>query len=121
MVLAEDLSPSSLIEAMEKGDFYASTGVTLNTIDFDGKMLTVEVEKETGVTYKIQFFGTKKSSPESGGILLSQVSATAGSYTLATDDMYVRAKIISSKPKENPYQTGDMEVAWTQPVAEKRN
>jgi hypothetical protein len=35
--------------------------------------------------------------------------------------MYVRAKIISSKPKENPYQTGDMEVAWTQPVAEKRN
>jgi hypothetical protein len=121
MVLAEDLSPSSLIEAMEKGDFYASTGVTLNTIDFDGKTLTVEVEKETGVTYKIQFFGTKKSSPESGGILLSQVSATAGSYTLATDDMYVRAKIISSKPKENPYQTGDMEVAWTQPVAEKRN
>lgn len=121
MVLAEDLSPSSLIEAMEKGDFYASTGVTLNTIDFDGKTLTVEVEKETGVTYKIQFFGTKKSSSESGGILLSQVSATSGSYTLATDDMYVRAKIISSKPKENPYQTGDMEVAWTQPVAEKRN
>jgi hypothetical protein len=121
MVLAEDLSPSSLIEAMEKGDFYASTGVTLNTIDFDGKTLNVKVEKETGVTYEIQFFGTKKSSSESSGILLSQVSAASGSYTLATDDMYVRAKIISSKPKENPYQTGDMEVAWTQPVAEKRN
>jgi hypothetical protein len=119
MVLVEDLNPRSLIEAMEKGDFYSSTGVTLNTIDFDGKTLNVAVEKETGVTYEIQFFGTKKSSPESSGILLSQVSAASGSYTLAADDLYVRAKIISSKPKENPYQTGDTEVAWTQPVLRK--
>ncbi len=119
MVLAEDLNPSSLIEAMEKGDFYSSTGVTLNTIDFDGRTLNVAVEKETGVTYQIQFFGTKKSSPELSGILLSQVSAASGSYTLAADDLYVRAKIISTKLKENPYQTGDMEVAWTQPVLKK--
>jgi len=119
MVLAEDLNPLALIEAMEKGDFYSSTGVTLNTIDFDGKTLNVAVEKETGVTYQIQFFGTKKSSPELSGILLSQVSAASGSYTLAADDLYVRAKIISTKLKENPYQTGDMEVAWTQPFLKK--
>ncbi|WP_373400165.1 hypothetical protein V8V91_11495 [Algoriphagus halophilus] len=37
MVLANDLSPESLIEAMEQGDFYATTGVTLSSIDFDGK------------------------------------------------------------------------------------
>lgn len=116
MVLAEDLSPESLIEAMEGGDFYATTGVNLNSIDFDGKKLGVEVKGEEGITYEIQFFGTKKSSPEKSGILLSIVSGTSGSYTLDSDDMYVRAKIISSKPKENPYQIGDTETAWTQPV-----
>lgn len=116
MVLSESLDPASLVEAMERGDFYSSTGVTLESIDFDGNTLNVEVKEEEGITYEIQFFGTKKSSPETSGILLSEVSGTSGSYSLTKDDMYVRAKIISSKPKENPYQIGDTETAWTQPV-----
>ncbi|MBN3580763.1 histidinol-phosphatase [Algoriphagus aestuarii] len=116
MVLSESLDPASLVEAMECGDFYSSTGVTLESIDFRGKTLNVEVKAENGISYEIQFFGTKKSSPEESGILLSVVSGTSGSYTLESDDMYVRAKIISSKPKENPYQIGDTETAWTQPV-----
>jgi len=119
MVLAEDLSPSSLIEAMEKGDFYSSTGVTLSAIDFDGESLSVNVEPEEGITYTIQFFGTKKSNPTSTGVLLKEGQGLSSSYTLKNDDMYVRAKIISSKLKENPYQIGDMEVAWTQPVLKK--
>lgn len=116
MVLAESLDPASLVEAMERGDFYSSTGVTLESIDFDGEVLSVEVEPEEGITYTIQFFGTKKSNPEATGVLLGEEKGEKASYTLETDDMYVRAKIISSKPKENPYQLGDMEVAWTQPV-----
>ena len=28
----------------------------------------------------------------------------------------MRAKVISTKPHPNPYQKGDVEVAWTQPV-----
>ncbi|PZX53359.1 CehA/McbA family metallohydrolase domain-containing protein [Algoriphagus chordae] len=119
MVLSESLDPASLVEAMERGDFYSSTGVTLESIDFSGKRLNVEVKAEDGISYEIQFFGTKKSSPEESGILLSEVSGTSGSYTLEADDMYVRAKIISSKPKENPYQIGDTETAWTQPVTGK--
>jgi len=119
MVFAKDLTPESLIEAMEIGDFYSTTGVTLKSVEFDGKALRVEVEEEAGISYEIQFFGTKKSSPETSGILLSEVSGTSGSYTLKHDDMYVRANIISSKLKENPYQIGDMEVAWTQPVVKK--
>ncbi|WP_296701545.1 histidinol-phosphatase [Algoriphagus sp.] len=119
MVLAEDLNPESLIEAMELGDFYSTTGVTLSSIEFDGETLKVEAQEEAGVTYEIQFFGTKKSSPEISGILLSKVSGNKGSYNLQEDDMYVRAKVISSKPKENPYQIGDTEVAWTQPVMKK--
>ena len=119
MVLSESLDPASLVEAMERGVFYSSTGVTLESIDFSGKTLNVEVKAEDGISYEIQFFGTKKSSPEESGILLSKISGISGSYTLESDDMYVRAKIISSKPKENPYQIGDKETAWTQPVTGK--
>lgn len=118
MVLSESLEPASLVEAMERGDFYSSTGVTLESIDFDGKRLSVSVEAEQGITYTIQFFGTKKSNPEASGVLLKEEHGEKASYTLEAGDMYVRAKIISSKPKENPYQLGDTEVAWTQPVVD---
>lgn len=116
MVLAKDLSPESLIESMERGDFYSTTGVTLKSIDFDGKKLRVDIEPESGVDYTIQFFGTKKSSLEESGILLEETIGIKGEYILKPDDLYVRAKIISSKPKKNPYQIGDKETAWTQPV-----
>jgi len=116
MVLSESLEPASLVEAMERGDFYSSTGVALESIDFDGKKLSVGVQPEEGVTYAIKFFGTKRSNPEASGVLLKEEQGEKASYTLEAGDMYVRAKIISSKPKENPYQLGDTEVAWTQPV-----
>ncbi|MFC3879236.1 histidinol-phosphatase [Algoriphagus namhaensis] len=116
MVLADELSPSALIQAMEKGDFYSSTGVTLETIEFDGQELSVQVNPEPNVSYKIQFLGTKRSKPEASGVLLAEVDGTSGSYSLEEDDLYVRAKIVSSKLQENPFQVGDVEVAWTQPV-----
>jgi len=116
MVRAAELTPAALIEAMEMGEFYASTGVTLEDVQFDGNTLSVSVAPEEGVTYTIQFFGTNKSDMESPGILLAESSGSTAQYTLQDDDLYVRAKIVSSKPKENPYKPGDMEVAWTQPV-----
>ena len=116
MILSESLDPESLIEAMERGDFYATTGVTMKEIGFDGKTLSVAVQPESGVDYTIQFFGTKKSNPTESGVLLTETQGLQASYILDLDDMYVRAKIISSKPKENPYLKGDTETAWTQPV-----
>jgi hypothetical protein len=35
---------------------------------------------------------------------------------LTGKELYVRAKVISSRPHPNPYQKGDMEAAWVQPV-----
>lgn len=116
MVLSESLAPASLVEAMEKGDFYSTTGVTMKEINFDGETLSVAVQPENEVDYTIQFFGTKNSNPSESGILLKEINGTVGDYNLLEDDMYVRVKIISSKPKENPYQIGDTETAWTQPV-----
>lgn len=115
-VLAKSLSPEDLIEAMEAGDFYASTGVKLKEAKFTGSELQIEVVQEAGVSYTIRFFGTKKSNPDQQGVLLKEVQGVRASYALQEDDMYVRAKVTSSKSKENPYRPGDKEEAWVQPV-----
>lgn len=114
MVKARELTPESLITAMENGDFYASTGVLLESIRFKRKRLTVEIQKEPGVEYTIQFWGAKKGGKE--GVLLKEEKGYKASYKMTSDDLYVRSKIISSKLKENPFQKGEFEMAWTQPV-----
>ena len=118
MVRAAQLTPTALIEAMERGDFYASTGVTLEDVRLRDRLrdktLSVRVVAEEGVTYRIQFWGAQLG--ESKAQLLKEVTGTQGAYALQEDDLYVRAKIISSQPQENPFAEGDTEVAWTQPV-----
>ena len=62
--------------------------------------------------------GTKphhRYSADIGRVLATAEGATA-SYTLAPDDLYVRAKIVSSKRKENGSTAEEFETAWTQPV-----
>ncbi|XOV94658.1 MAG: histidinol-phosphatase [Bacteroidota bacterium] len=118
MVYTDSLSPEKIIEAMESGDFYATTGIVMKSISFDGKKLKVAVEPEENVTYKIQFFGSRDTEEGTQtGILFDEQSGATGSYELKEGNLYVRAKIISSEPKENPYQPGDMVEAWTQPVS----
>lgn len=118
MVKAKELRPEILIEAMEKGDFYATTGVKLRDITFKNRELAIQVDPELGVDYTIQFWGAGESPEKKGkeGVLLKEVKGSRAKYTLRRKDLYVRAKIISSKSKENPYKEGDMETAWTQPV-----
>ena len=38
------------------------------------------------------------------------------SYRLTGKELYVRAKVTSTKQHPNPFQKGDVEVAWTQPM-----
>jgi hypothetical protein len=114
-VKSNGLTPDSLIAAMERGDFYASTGVRLEDIQFDGKVLSIDIMKEEDVHYKTQFFGTHLKKPGQPGALLETVKGPKATYTFTGDEMYVRAKIISDKLKKNPYSKGEVEVAWTQP------
>lgn len=118
-VRSKSLTAEDLIEAMEAGDFYASTGVLLEKINFNGKRLSIAVKSEDGIDYTIRFFGTKKSNLSQPGVLLEEVQGRKASYTLEEDDLYVRAKITSSKSKENPFRPGDKEEAWVQPVVRK--
>ncbi len=118
MVRAKELTALSIVEAMESGNFYSSTGVELTKIDFDGRKLSVKVKAESNVDYKILFYGAKKN--EVNARLLHQVNGVEASYRLKNDDVYVRAKIVSSKYQENPFREGDFETAWTQPVANRK-
>ncbi len=118
MVRAAELTPAALIAAMEHGDFYATTGVELQQLDFKNKTLKITVKPEQGVEYKIQFWGAAKlkGKNEKTGTLLKEVIGTTGSFRYRKKNLYVRAKVVSSKLKENPFAEGDVETAWTQPV-----
>jgi hypothetical protein len=139
MVRATHLTPASMILAMEAGDFYSSSGVTLTEVQRGPQTLAVTIAAQPGVTYTTQFIGTRKGfdarsellPPVPGvattslphrrysaevGAVLAEVKGPAASYTLKGDELYVRAKIFSSKPLENSGVGGEFETAWTQPL-----
>lgn len=139
MVRAEKLEPSAIIEAMQRGDFYASSGVTLKDVRFDAssKTLSIEIEPVEGVTYTTRFLGTRRGydravekvpapegdnapyrlrySKDVGEVLATSDSLTPA-YTMEGDELYVRAVITSSQPPKNPVEPGQLAKAWTQPV-----
>ncbi|HUF26374.1 MAG TPA: hypothetical protein VMM18_05260 [Gemmatimonadaceae bacterium] len=135
MVRAPELSAGALIAALERGDFYASTGVTLARLERAGRTLNVDVEAEQGVAYTIQFVGTRSGydtastpvhdsagtaltgrySPDIGAIL-AEVRGPRATYTMRGDELYVRARVVSSKPAANPSYPGEVQMACTQPA-----
>ncbi|MBL7850119.1 MAG: histidinol-phosphatase [Cyclobacteriaceae bacterium] len=115
MVRATALTPEALIGAMEAGDFYSSTGVVLDEVRFSGNTLTVQVKPEAGVTYTIEFVGAKKGKKSAE--VLQTVKGTTATFKVTKSYRFVRARITSSKLKPNPFQEGDKEMAWTQPVS----
>jgi len=140
MVRADYLTPEFIIKAMEGGNFYATTGIVLEDIKFDGKTLRVKIKPEIGISYTTQFIGTLKGCDLTGkpmidangteirttqiystdiGRVLAEVKGTAASYTCTGNEIYVRAKVISTKPKYNVATAGEVEVAWIQPVIPK--
>jgi len=113
-VRADSLDPKSLVDALEAGDFYASTGVELKDLIIDKDKIAVEVRQEEGITYKIDFIGCKKGNnvPEE----LVSIDGSKASFDLLDEILFVRCKITSSKLQENPIEDILYETAWTQPV-----
>jgi len=114
MVQADSLTPASLIDAMEAGQFYASTGVILKGLEFDKNKLSIEVDQERGITYTISFIGCRKgeSEPEE----FKSIEGTMATFELTDDILFLRCKITSSKLHSNPVESILYEMAWTQPV-----
>lgn len=137
MVLAPELAPGTLVEAMEQGRFYASSGVTLEKVVSSDKGLEVAVKPDSDINYTIEFIGTTNDfDPANEAVLdnkgkelpatriysddigrvLKTVSGTSGSYEFTGNELYVRARITSSRQHPNPSEVGEFERAWAQPV-----
>lgn len=137
MVRSQFLSAESIVRGMEAGDFYASSGVVLEDFDRKVNTLSIKIRGEAGITYKTQFMATMQnvrldSKPhldkdgkelevtrlysDEVGKVVAEVEGLNPTYKLTGKEMYVRAKVISSKAHPNPYQKGDLECAWTQPA-----
>lgn len=137
MVRAPFLSAEAIVKAMEAGDFYASTGVLLKDVRRQGKSVAIAIQAEKGVAYRTQFIATMKDAPLSStprldakgeplpvsevyspelGKVVAESDAAEASYTFTGRELYVRARVMSSKRHPNPYVKGDVEMAWTQPL-----
>ena len=99
MVRAARLEPRAIVDALERGDFYASTGVVLDDVRAGAKSMTVKVKAETWSKYRIQFVGRN-------GRVLREVAEPFATYPFAGDEGYVRARVLESNGR----------MAWVQPV-----
>jgi hypothetical protein len=115
MVQAESLQAEALIEAMEAGKFYASTGVTLKKLYVKNNEINIEIAEAEGIKYTIEFIGVKKGENESQ--VIETIHGSVGSFKVTADYVFVRARISSTKLKSNPFEEGDFEMAWTQPIS----
>ena len=114
MVRAAFLTPEHLIGAIEAGDFYASTGVTLADVQHSGDELHVQVD---GEDCTIDFIGVRAGAdPDQVGTVLKSVKGRAAAYQLTGDELYVRALITADRSPADPSYEGQRAQAWTQPV-----
>jgi hypothetical protein len=98
-VRADRLAPRAIVEALDRGDFYASTGIELNDYRVDAGAMTIDIKERPECKYRVQFVGRN-------GHVLSEVTSNPATYRFKGDELYVRAKIMDSNGRQ----------AWTQPV-----
>ncbi|MFC4870646.1 histidinol-phosphatase [Negadavirga shengliensis] len=114
MVRADSLEAGALIEALEAGDFYATTGVELDEIRYENNTLTINAIQKEGVEYIFEFIGCRTGDKETQ--VLKEVKGVSADYQLEKDILFVRCKITSSEAQDNPVENMTSQLAWTQPV-----
>ena len=101
-VRAPRLEARALLDALERGDFYASTGVELSDYQATTRQITVTVKATAFSKYRIQFIGK-------GGRVLSEVAEPTATYEIRGNEGYVRARVLESNGR----------MAWAQPIMVK--
>jgi hypothetical protein len=99
VVRAPRLEARAIVQAIELGEFYASTGVELEDYERTSERVTLQVKTNSYSKYRVQFIG-------SGGRILQEATTPTAAYIFQGDEGYVRAKVIESNGR----------VAWMQPV-----
>lgn len=139
MVRASGHDSEAIIRAIKTGDFYASSGVTLDHVQYDRttKKLRLSIRPDDGAEYTTQFIGTRKGYNASSepavddegqplratrvyssdvGEVLAKVDGLSPEYQLKGDELYVRAVVASTLPHRDPSFEDQRQQAWTQPV-----
>ncbi len=99
VVRARSLVAEEVVGNLERGLFYASTGVVLDDIVVESQRIEVRISAEQAATCRTEFIGA-------GGAVLAQTTANPAVYRLTGGETYVRARITDSS----------MRRAWVQPV-----
>jgi len=114
MVETDSINTITLIDAMESGNFYASTGVSLKTEYHNESYYFIEVEGQTDVNYEVIFYGYKQHADSV--VEFSRSKGKTAKYIFENDDIFVRAKVTSDQVVSNPTKKGETSRAWTQPI-----
>jgi len=99
VVRASNLNANEIIANLDKGLFYASTGVELNDIIVKPDRLEIHMAPNRDFKFRTEFIG-------SDGKILSRIENNPAIYRLEGCESYVRAKV---------YDSGGS-VAWVQPA-----
>ncbi len=99
MVRAASLEAGDVLAALERGDFYASTGVELSDYQVTDTSMTITVRATAFSKYRIQFIGRN-------GRVLQESLESPASYRFKGGEGYVRARVLESNG----------EIAWVQPL-----
>jgi predicted metal-dependent phosphoesterase TrpH len=139
VVRTTHLTPEYLVRAIKAGDFYASSGVTLDDVryDADSRRLELSIAADDDATFTTAFIGTRRDVDATGkpaeptgkkegrytqqyseriGEVFATVEGLHPSYTFTGDELYVRAVVTSSRPPADPSFDDQRQQAWTQPV-----
>lgn len=98
MVRAQRLNGPELVAAIERGDFYSSTGVELEDVVTTSTSMTVKIRQAGPSKYRVRFIGAQ-------GRVLSETTDNPAVYQFTGDEPYVRAVVLESNGKR----------AWVQP------
>lgn len=99
VVRAAQLTPAAITEALERSDFYASSGVNLIDLRASSSEYRIEINARATEKFTTTFIGE-------GGKVLATSFDTIPVYKFTGNEKYVRARIDSSFGL----------TAWTQPV-----
>ncbi len=99
MVRARDLSTDSVLNALEGGEFYASTGVALAEMERLPDGIRLRIAEQPFIRFTTEFIGAD-------GKVLARSYEMSSEYRLRPGDRYVRARVKDSNGNQ----------AWAQPV-----
>jgi hypothetical protein len=99
VVRAKELTSQAIMDSIERGDFYASTEITLDSYTVMRRKMVIEIRQAKDYKYTTTFIGK-------GGKVLKTAYGNRAVYQFRGNELYVRARIFSTNGG----------YAWIQPV-----